>query len=217
MRDNVIVKDRFNQVCGLLGLSDLDKRSMVFTSIADYYEVPGRMYHNFSHIVSCFNELDDYLEDNPDIDKLDINCLEMAITYHDVFIDILIKDGKNEEISAMIAKKHLEFLGTPTKFTVLLIVGTFFRYSFDNIEHQLMCDIDYSILGQESDVFEKYEDGIYYEYMWWGGYSEEEYKKGRKEFLEKILALDRIYFTDYFFNKYEEKARENVKRLLKRF
>jgi predicted metal-dependent HD superfamily phosphohydrolase len=79
-----------------------------------------------------------------------------------------------------------------------------------------MCDIDYSILGQELEIFEEYERGIKYEYCEWGRYSEFEYKEGRKKFLKGVLALPRIYFTNYFFDKYESKARENIKGLLEK-
>ncbi|MNJ03033.1 hypothetical protein D3C73_1632060 [compost metagenome] len=38
------------------------------------------------------------------------------------------------------------------------------------------------------------------------------YNPGRKNVLLHFLAMDRIFKTDYFFEKYEKPARENLRK-----
>lgn len=216
-----IIEARFHSICDKLDIKDWNTRRQAFSSLVDHYDTPGRLYHSINHIESCLQELDAYLTDKSWIvqGNMDLEVLELALLYHDVFIDILLKNGKNEEFSGEIASSHLRFLGVDEKIigiVRMVIWSTYTRHPDFLNESLLMCDIDYSILGQELEIFEKYEEGIEYEYVAWGGFRKEDYISGRKKFLKEVLALDRIYFTNYFFDKYEKKARENVKMLLER-
>lgn len=57
----------------------------------------------------------------------------------------------------------------------------------------------------------RYEKGIRQEYL---HIPYTTYSILRKEFVNKMLSRDSIYYTDYFKNKYESKARENLNKLL---
>ncbi len=69
-------------------------------------------------------------------------------------------------------------------------------------------DIDLSILGRDEQTFEEYEKGVRMEYGW---VHEDSFRKGRTEILNGFLERDSIYQTGYFREKYEEKARDNLR------
>ena len=68
-------------------------------------------------------------------------------------------------------------------------------------------DIDLSILGEDKNTYEKYEENIRKEYI---HVPKAMYKLGRKKLLKKFLAQERLFQTDIFFEKYEEQARVNI-------
>ena len=78
---------------------------------------------------------------------------------------------------------------------------------YDNDTNILM-DLDLSILGRGPKEYEKYSENIRKEYIM---YPDVMYQKGRKDFLKNILALDSIYKTDFFKQKFEVQARMNLR------
>jgi len=74
---------------------------------------------------------------------------------------------------------------------------------------KLMVDIDLSILGQPRDVFDQYEVNIRKEYA---HVPDEQFRLGRKNILQSFLDRESIFATDFFKEKYESKAIENLTR-----
>ncbi|MDO8556051.1 MAG: hypothetical protein Q7R96_02650, partial [Nanoarchaeota archaeon] len=64
--------------------------------------------------------------------------------------------------------------------------------------------------GQPFPRFLQYCLDISAEYSFLGP---EKFKKGRRSFVRKVLARDRLYYTDVFFEQYEEQARKNLELL----
>jgi predicted metal-dependent HD superfamily phosphohydrolase len=75
----------------------------------------------------------------------------------------------------------------------------------------LMVDVDLSILGRPTQRFDEYEDQIRQEYSW---VCPEQFAAGRSAVLQSFLARPAIYCTEFFRNKYERQARDNLKRSL---
>ena len=72
-------------------------------------------------------------------------------------------------------------------------------------------DIDLARLGYSPELFLKLSDQIAFEFSEkHSGYTADEYRAGRKKFLETMLSRKPIYHTKYFFNKYEAQARANL-------
>ena len=71
----------------------------------------------------------------------------------------------------------------------------------------IFLDLDLSILGAAEDEYGDYARHIRKEYE---QYSWEEYCRGRMEVLELFLGRKRLFFSDYFHEKYEEYAKENI-------
>lgn len=78
---------------------------------------------------------------------------------------------------------------------------------------RLIADIDLSILG--SNYFSEYEALVRAEYA---GVPYAVYARGRRDFLEKFLALrgGQIFQTDVFRDRYEVQAQENIAELLEK-
>jgi predicted metal-dependent HD superfamily phosphohydrolase len=68
--------------------------------------------------------------------------------------------------------------------------------------------VDLSILGQDGKRFSEYERQIRQEYSW---VPEAVFAAKRAEVLERFLARQWIFATEWFREKYEEQARQNLK------
>jgi predicted metal-dependent HD superfamily phosphohydrolase len=75
-------------------------------------------------------------------------------------------------------------------------------------EHtQLFLDADMAIIGASEDVYERYTDKIKNEFT---NVPSILYQQGRKRFIQNTLKAERIYQSDYFFDRYERQARLNL-------
>ncbi|AOP33158.1 hypothetical protein A0128_04390 [Leptospira tipperaryensis] len=80
------------------------------------------------------------------------------------------------------------------------------------MDTNLFLDADLSILGEEWDLYSGYCKNIRKEYSI---YSDSDYRVGRGKVLKYFIDMDRIYKTDYFFERYEKRAKENLRTELK--
>jgi predicted metal-dependent HD superfamily phosphohydrolase len=92
-----------------------------------------------------------------------------------------------------------------------LIMITSHKVAPTTDDEALVVDIDLSILGKPAERFDEYEKAIRAEYA---HIPDDAFRKGRSDILQKFLARDRIYTTEYFYNKYEKSARANLERSL---
>ena len=173
------------------------------------YGEPHRAYHNFEHIADCFQKLDaaaDLIGNRL--------MLELAIFYHDVIYDPQAQKGKNEQDSADFAAETLARAGLPNSeigIIYQLILDTQHQVVSKSADGRLLVDIDLTILGAELERFNRYEQEIRAEYS---RVEEQAYRAGRAQLMQGFLNRERIYQTRYFFDRYEEKARQNLKRLI---
>ena len=129
---------------------------------------------------------------------------EMALWYHDIFY--IPGSTINEQASADIAINDCLILGL--KKELALYVGDLIRKKpvkkfYDSL---LFHDIDFSILGKDEPTYAQYKQAIYWEYE-----SFSDIKTGREKFLKELIKKQKIYYTEYFRDLYEKKARENIK------
>ena len=75
----------------------------------------------------------------------------------------------------------------------------------------LFLDMDLAILGAEADVFDAYEEAVRREYGW---VEEPMWRAGRAAVLTNFLARPHIYHTAEFRQRFEPRARQNLKRAL---
>jgi predicted metal-dependent HD superfamily phosphohydrolase len=140
--------------------------------------------------------------------------LEAALWYHDAVYDPQKPD--NEEASARMAREVFYRAGLSserTKKVEQLILAT--RHSFvpSDKDSALIVDIDLSILGANTDRFDRYEAAIRREYSF---VPEIVFRSKRAEILEGFLSRSFLFTTQTFRERFELKARANLTRSLER-
>ena len=198
--------DRFMKTLYYVGENpDIPMRTAIATHLFSLYEIPYRDYHNINHIEHCLKELDSYSKDFLDF------IIELSIFYYDAVYAPKEKD--NEKRSCDWAEFDLTMMKIPAddilKLKRLIMATKHDVYPNDREDEKIIVDIDLSILGQDEKIFNKYCIGIREEYSHVEDYG---YAKSRKKFLQKLLERPRIYQTNFFHEKYEVIARENIKR-----
>lgn len=177
----------------------------VYMDLCTRYSAPERAYHNLSHIENCLAELEG-AEGLPS----DLDAIRFALWFHDAVYDTTSKD--NEEKSAVLACDVARSAMLPDSWIEAvtgLILATKHTVPPAGASQQLLVDVDLSILGQDEERFDEYESQIRAEYSW---VSAEAFAKGRAEILSSLLARRRLYSTESFRRKFEEKARTNLSR-----
>jgi len=134
--------------------------------------------------------------------------VELALWFHDAVYDP--KAADNEERSAALAERCLLEGGIPdalTETVAKLVMATKHHEVNASADAGLMVDVDLSILGREEKRFSEYEQQIRQEYEW---VPDAVFTLKRAEILKKFHSRDRIYTTEWFYNKYERQARTNL-------
>jgi predicted metal-dependent HD superfamily phosphohydrolase len=198
------LRPKWNDLCHRLNISN---NQDLFNDIANHYSEPHRAYHTIVHVDNCLKELNQIkpLLSNPE-------AVELAIWLHDIIYTIGKND--NEEKSAEFARGFCQKNNLSSDFTKQVethILATKHISPSSDLDSQYLADIDMAILGQTPDIFDKYEEKIYLEYS--TVYSKADYQKGRIDFLQTVLK-NPIYLTDYFKNKYQQLAEDNIKRII---
>lgn len=185
----------------------------VYRELTARYCEPHRAYHTLLHVQHVLDELDAVRELAEDPD-----AVEFALWFHDVVYDI--GAGNNEEESARIAREAALGFALPEDWTNRvsdLILATRHAATPVEVDAQLVVDIDLSILGQPWERFDAYEKEVLAEYA---PVIEERgaarFNAGRAAILKRFLERPQIYSTHHFQVKYEEPARENLRRSIAR-
>ena len=180
----------------------------VYDLLKTNYSEPHRDYLNLIHIGNSLNEFEK-------IKSMlnDPNAVELAIWMHDaIYRTDIIQD--NEQLTGNLSSIELTNLSVHNaliKSVDDLILATKHEDQVTDKDTQFMLDIDLAILGAPKNDFDEYEQNIRFEYS---QYSDEDYKKGRIEVLNQFLKRKTIFQTEFFKDKYENEARNNLKRSL---
>ncbi|HET6248713.1 MAG TPA: hypothetical protein VFE47_13505 [Tepidisphaeraceae bacterium] len=179
------------------------------TPLINAYTGSSRHYHDLHHLRACLRELDAARHL-----AADAPALELALWYHDMVYDPARKD--NEEKSAelaMTAMKNARLLQPRIDAVHAMILAT--RHDGPPVtgDEKLIVDIDLSILGKPESEFTAYESAIREEYA---HVPEADFRKGRAAVLRKFLDRQRIYATEFFHDRYEAPARENLRRAMEK-
>ena len=177
----------------------------LWNEIEKNYSKSNRHYHTLGHLENLLSEL------NGIRDRIsDWNTILFTLFYHDVIYNPL--KSNNEEKSADLAGKRLRALTVPTPVIDKCkhqILATKQHLPDPDNDTDFFTDADLSILGQSWNVYEKYAADVRKEYSI---YPDLIYNPGRKKVLQHFLEMNRIFKTEYFFNKYETAARHNLQK-----
>lgn len=180
-----------------------------YQRITRAYAESHRAYHTLRHIGDCVEELDTArsLAVQPE-------AVEAAIWYHDLVYDP--SAATNETESADLSVRYLLAAGvTPDLAATVgrLILETREHAPEPNTDAALIVDIDLAIFGQSAARFDEYEHTIRDEFFW---VEPETYVRRRAAILTRFLDRPFVYSTDFFRLKYEQAARHNLERSLRR-
>lgn len=168
------------------------------------YLESSRHYHDIKHIGTMLWDLKSVAHLCNDID-----VIELAIWMHDAVYDTQSPDYQNVVRSGFYARKLASELELDLVFRVgveELVVAAKHDASPKNKDQEIIADLDLTILGSLPRVFDLYEKGIREEYSW---VPEDAFRTARAAILEKFLERP-IFMTDFFRDRFEEKARTNL-------
>ncbi len=178
-----------------------------YESLYAAYSEKHRFYHTLNHIDAMLDHFDRVI----DIAERPAE-LEFAIWFHDAIYKILSKT--NELDSAKWAQEFLLSIGYDelgTERIYSLIMATQHNREVKGYDDKLIVDIDLTILGASKDVYDEFERNVRKEYKIVPLHI---YRKKRIEILKSFLNNVSIYNLDYFKEKYECAARDNIKRAI---
>jgi predicted metal-dependent HD superfamily phosphohydrolase len=179
------------------------KIKAVWQMLVEKYSEKHRSYHNLSHI----NYL---LKEAKKIRFEDFDSIYLAIWFHDLIYDP--KAGDNETQSAKLAVKELSAMNLPEAKVnkVERIILATQSHSAEGLDRdgRAFLDLDLSILGADEKTYQSYSEAIRREYS---HIEDTLYRPGRKRILENFLRRETIYFTEDLRQRFEERARRNLK------
>ncbi|MGG1923700.1 hypothetical protein AB1278_17940 [Chryseobacterium sp. NRRL B-14798] len=167
------------------------------------YSEKGRHHHNLLHLENMFSELEAVKSEISDF-----TAISFSVFYHDVIYDASSKS--NEEKSASKAEKRLGELHLNKDRISLIsaqILATKSHQRCDDEDTNYLLDADLSVLGKDFKTYLEYTQNIRKEYSIYPDFL---YKPGRKKVLKHFLELESIFKTEYFKEKYEARAKENI-------
>ncbi len=198
------IRERWRELCSPFPNLAADE---VFTRLVHAYSEPHRAYHNIAHVRHCLAELDSARDQ-----ALNPAALELAIWFHDAIYRVW--SAKNEIRSAAWAAHELGRGGAPPEMAdqvARLVLATRHQAAPTSDDEKLMVDIDLAILGQPQYRFDRYEREIRLEYRWFPTIL---FRRRRIAVLEGFLAREWLFATIPFRDRYEARARENLRRSL---
>ena len=173
-----------------------------WSNLEKTYSIKSRYYHNLIHLEEMITLFDIYKS------ELQFpNEVLYSIFYHDYIYKVTRKD--NELKSAEFALSILPENTTLDKQLVFDMICATQLHQLNKIEDiNWLIDFDLKILSKDWKDYKIYFDQIRKEYKI---YPNILYNPGRKKALEHFLENEFIFQTAEFKNKYEAKARENIK------
>jgi predicted metal-dependent HD superfamily phosphohydrolase len=194
--------DLVNKFC-----ADPALRLKLWTELEVNYSSAKRHYHTFHHLESLLHVL------RPVRDVIqDWDTMMFTLFYHDAVYVATKSD--NEEKSAALAVERMSELGVPREMIDRCksqILATKKHLTDINEDTNYFTDADLSVLGLPWPAYQQYALGVRKEYSM---YPDLLYRPGRHKVLKHFLNMPRIFKTDYFFAKFDEHARQNLKREL---
>lgn len=165
---------------------------------------PQRRYHTLDHLVAVLaraTELTVYAQD-PD-------AVALAAWFHDV---VYRPDrSENEERSAALAERALTEAGVDAE--QVAEVARLVRLTVDHdpaegdADGEVLCDADLAVLAGDPAAYAAYAAAVREEYAF---VPDEDFRAGRADVLRRLLALPRLFRTEYGHERWEPVARRNV-------
>ena len=187
----------------------------ILNQLNGFYRTPQRFYHTIEHICEVMSH---YRE----VEKLGLwshpREVYLAILYHDAIYEYGAKD--NELRSAQVARDCVNEWYSDhainVDYVAHLIELTARHGALTpedvNEEEALFLDCDLAIIASSWARFSEYQSQIEQEYT--QVYSRLMYQVGRRRFLRTLEKTERLFLSDHFNDRYDQRARANLARAL---
>lgn len=177
---------------------------------------PWRHYHVWQHPTAMTQSLKEAISDG--VRLIDGAAALAFILWHDAIYDPQASHGRNEALSAQLCSFEFGAIGHPNSINraceaILATIGHVPPDSSICPDAEILLDCDLGILGAEQEHFDHYDACIRAEYY---HVPEDIYAAKRKEILTSFLKRDRLYITEWAHEKWDEKARQNLERVIAR-
>lgn len=181
----------------------------LWLEIEKNYSNKKRHYHTLQHLDSLLRELTEVKENIQHWETI-----LFTLYYHDIVYNPL--KSNNEEKSAELAEKRMNQLALPNEQIQNCkeqLVATKTHTPSNNSDTNYFTDADLSILGQPWETYQLYFKNVRKEYSIFPDFL---YNPGRKKALNHFLSMERIFKTDYFYERYEKQAKQNLQKEIER-
>ncbi|GAA4731614.1 HD domain-containing protein [Flavisolibacter ginsenosidimutans] len=191
--------------------NDRQAAAQRWSEIETAYTDKQRYFHNLSHIEQMLSSLHAVKAQIDDWDTI-----VFAVFYHDFIYDVVryVNENDNEDLSADEAGNLLKEIGfVPAKIDRCRqhILATKHHKQSSDGDTNFIMDADLLILGQPWEVYKEYMNNIRKEYE---VYPDNIFYAGRTHVLKNFLQTERLFKTDYFHQRFENAAKENIQREL---
>ena len=181
----------------------------IFDEVSRRYREPHRRYHTPRHIHHCLEQFDlaaDLLDES--------DAVELALWFHDVVWEAQAAPASNEQRSADLFVQRLGgALDERFRDTVYrLVMVTVYPSEPATPDEGYMVDIDLSSFGLPWEEFRRDSQAVRDELP---HLTDEEFFPKQHRFLRMLLDRERFFVTDFFAERYERAARDNIGRLLR--
>ncbi|WP_141577931.1 HD domain-containing protein [Actinomadura sp. WMMA1423] len=175
------------------------------TELDQRYGEPHRRYHTRAHLVAVLDLVDELAGHAGDPD-----AVRLAAWFHDAVYDPERAD--NEERSARLAARMLADTDLPeavvARVVRLVELTAAHAPQEDDLDGQVLCDADLAVLGSEPEEYAAYAAAVREEYAF---VPDEFFHAGRAEVLNGLLALPSLFHTPPARERFEERARNNIR------
>lgn len=191
----------------------IEKCLALWQDVFSHYDEPVRAYHNLTHLKQLFTQFEQIKS------KLkQSSIVALALFYHDIIYDPTQQDNELKSAEYFVAHltKYLTSEQCQRIYALIMMTANHqldnaIDSSFDNDAAYLL-DMDLSILGADWMSYQHYAQAVRQEYI---HIALDDYRSGRSAVLQELLAHDRLYLTDDYYECLEQKARENIEREIK--
>ncbi|WP_329133029.1 hypothetical protein OG552_14765 [Streptomyces sp. NBC_01476] len=165
---------------------------------------PQRHYHTLDHLVAVLTRSTELTAHAADPDSV-----ALAAWFHDA---VYRPDrSENEERSAHLAERALPEAGldaaTTEEVARLVRLTVTHDPAPDDRNGEVLCDADLAVLAGDPAAYAAYAAAVREEY---GFVPDEDFRAGRAAILRQLLALPRLFRTEYGHRQWEEVARRNL-------
>ena len=190
-----------------------EKVNNLWQDIAIRYSENQRAYHSLQHIEQLFAQFKQikHILNEPHI-------IALALFYHDVIYAPTRSDNELKSAEYAVEALRPYFSAAQCQYIYALIMMTANHKLAEcsnaqkNFDSAYLLDMDLSILGASWLEYEQYAQAVRQEYA---HVSNADYSVGRRAVLTGLLAHLKLYLTDYYYDRLEKQARQNIKREIK--